>query len=209
MIVCFDALISHLTQRNQLNGAGLTQRAALTLSALVAPSKLRKLVAQLPRGVPATLQASRLRFPYGHFSRRMHDYFGPHPAPPDVSFDETMSHEKNKVEVQLKLFSQVKTSHESSVHFKNSTRPSCRWSRAHWNEDAGGRASLKSPVVGNKSHCIKARLTDSRAVLVVSSWGGFILYAPVLAPSPWLTLSSLWTSPPGGFRSGSATNIVY
>lgn len=73
MIVCFDALISHLTQRDQLNGAGSIQRAALTLSALVAPSKLRKLVAQLPRGVPATLQASRLRFPYVHFSRRTHD----------------------------------------------------------------------------------------------------------------------------------------
>lgn len=58
-----DAPIFHLTQRSQLNGAGLIQRAALTLSALVAPSKLRKLAAQLPRGVPATLQASRVSFP--------------------------------------------------------------------------------------------------------------------------------------------------
>lgn len=103
----------------------------------------------------------------------------------------------------------VKTSLWSFVCFKNSTHPSCRWSWAHQNEDAGLRASLTSPVGGNKSNHIKLRLTETRAVLVVSSWGGFILYAPVQAPSPWLTLSSLYTSPPlTGVRPGLTTNIV-
>lgn len=84
-----DALIFNLKRRSQLKSAVLIQRAALTLSAPVAPSDLRKVAAQLARGVPATLRASRLTFPHVHFSRLARFVLCPHSALPDASFDES------------------------------------------------------------------------------------------------------------------------